>query len=100
MSTPRASAPVAGLENGHLSDANLTPREEDSEAYKASSGPGSKHSSLSSHDTALVQQSLRGDARSQASSLFLDHLIWQAVLFFQKQVEALFPANTSQPTAT
>lgn len=47
------------LDTGPLSDANTTPRGGDeSEAWKAISGPGSKHSSLSSHETSLVQQSL------------------------------------------
>ena len=67
MSTPRISAQHGGADPGHLSDITVTPREEDSEAWKAGSGPGSKHSSLSSHDTSLVQQSLRSDNQQQAS---------------------------------
>ena len=62
VTTPRDSAVHAILDTGHLSDANLSPRAEDSEAYKASSGPGSKHSSFSSHEASLAHQSLGSNA--------------------------------------
>ena len=69
VNTPRVSVPGTGPDRAMSSDAHVSPRTLEADSWKAGSGPGSKHSSLSSHEASTAQNSLRNENTAQVGLL-------------------------------